>query len=345
MAFVITSCLQADPPGPEEPTAVPKNRYISFVPANPGRLTALRVRLADMPAPFEMHEGCQLWVTDPAVVTEAAGGTDPVPPPTFTAASLGTAPDCRDWSTYGLIDVTDDEVVPSALYEVQAIDCECNFGVEANYSAPLPITTSLWGDLVGDCSVVPCTPPDGVVDFTDIAAIVDKFKNTPGAARKARTDVDPDTPNWKVDFVDISQIVGAFRGDPYPFDGPDECPTPYVEAYSNSGCLGAPGRDEEEPCTEPDEFELTAGPGTLHVMHRNATYNCCPVDIVISVSVEGNVLRLTEREIDQQCYCICCYNVDATVVNLEPGTYTVEFCWYDYETEQEQCHLAGIEIP
>jgi hypothetical protein len=28
----------------------------------------------------------------------------------------------------------------------------------------------------------------------------------------------------RVDFIDISSVVDAFKGEPYPFDGPDECP-------------------------------------------------------------------------------------------------------------------------
>jgi hypothetical protein len=93
-------------------------------------------------------------------------------------------------------------------------------------------------------------------------------------------------------------------------------------------------------------FEFTVEPGTLHVLHRNATYNCCPDEIAISLVVDGAFLRLTEEEIlTNPCFCVCCYDVAATVVNLEPGAYTVVFCWYDYETEQEQCYEEGIVIP
>jgi hypothetical protein len=86
------------------------------------------------------------------------------------------------------------------------------------------VSTSKWGDLVGDCGVTPCTPPDGVVDFVDISAVVDKFKDLPGAPRKARADLSPDYLDKVIDFDDISSVVDAFRGFPYPFDGPDMCP-------------------------------------------------------------------------------------------------------------------------
>ncbi len=115
---------------------------------------------------------------------------------------------------------------------------------------------------------------------------------------------------------------------------------PRVESYSNSGCLRS-----EEQCG-PDEFQFTATPGELHVLHENALYNCCPDDIMVSLSVEGTLLRLTERAIvTDGCDCMCCYNVEATVVRLQPGTYTVEFCWFDYDFYEKRCHIEEVEIP
>jgi len=119
------------------------------------------------------------------------------------------------------VHVTDDEIVPNARYELQVIDCTCDPADEANYSAPLSITTSRWGDLVGMNNA---QPPNGTVDFVDVSGVVDKFKNSAGAPIKSRTDVAPDVPNRVVDFVDIPGVVDAFRGRPYPYNGPDECP-------------------------------------------------------------------------------------------------------------------------
>ncbi|MGB2987485.1 MAG: hypothetical protein WBE26_16600, partial [Phycisphaerae bacterium] len=363
MAFVLAAfCVPTDPPDPEEPVAVEKNRYLSFVPQNPGQQTALRVTLVNMPPPFEDYEGCQLWVGQPSPVSEAAASTGPTPPPTFMAAELQNAWHCMDWSTVGLLDVFDDEVVPGALYDVQAIGCACDPSNPAHYSAPLSIATSKWGDVVGayytnpaNCMVMPSgyvdcwSPPNGVVNFDDISSLVDKFRNLFGAPRKARADIAPDIPDRLVNFVDVSYDVDAFRGLPYPFDGPDECPEPgpQIGEYSNSGCLPQRAGDEYEPCIEDDEIELAVEPGTLHVLHRNATYNCCIEEIAVSLSVEGSVLKLTEEEILEGggCDCMCCYNLEASVVNLEPGEYTVVYCWDDYETGGQQCHVEDIVIP
>jgi len=120
---------------------------------------------------------------------------------------------------------------------------------------------------------------------------------------------------------------------------------PRVVDNWNSGCLLDDDGHVFWLCGD-DEFEFTVEPNTLHVLHKNAAYNCCLDDIVISLSVEGNVLVLTEEEvITDYCYCICCYDVEATIIDLAPGDYIVEFYWYDYDTQQVECYVEEIEIP
>ncbi|MGD2108062.1 MAG: hypothetical protein PVI86_01595 [Phycisphaerae bacterium] len=231
MAFTLgTFCPVVDPPAPEDdPGVIPKNRYISFVPGNPGQMAALRVTLRDLPPLYTAAEGCQLWVTEPFEVSEASANPEG-PPPYFMAANLENTdtPHCMDWSTVGLVHVFDSEIVPGALYEVQAVNCWCDTSSEGNFSDPLAIATSDWGDVVGNGYGViypdVWDPPQGVVDFNDITALVDKFKNEPDACKKARTDLCSDNPDMKIDFVDIGFCVEAFRGFGYSFDGPDECP-------------------------------------------------------------------------------------------------------------------------
>ncbi len=129
--------------------------------------------------------------------------------------------------------------------------------------------------------------------------------------------------------------------------GFDPLPLPHIETYSNTGCKEDSDGGSDEPCAEEDELVLTVEGTSLHVLHRNATYNCCPEDIVISLTVQGNLLILTEEEflLYGGCDCWCCYDVEATVVDLAPGTYTVEFCWFDYETWEVQCCGDEIVVP
>jgi len=230
-------CPPTDPPQAESP-AFDKVRYISMVPGNPGRLTALRVHLKTFPPPFGGFNGTKCWVGQPQQVSENAGKIAHEPGwPDFMSANLQGSPHCMDWSTVGTLHVTDDDIVPAAqppggvfipaIYEVQAIGCECEYDNEANYSAPFTMTTSIWGDLVGTCAVIPCSPPEGVVNMaTDVTACLDKFRNLEGAVLKSRADIEPNLPDGLVNISDVTYVLDAFRGFPYPFEGPNSgrCP-------------------------------------------------------------------------------------------------------------------------
>ena len=135
---------------------------------------------------------------------------------------------CHDFGSVGLLHVSDCEIVPEATYTVQAVACVADPGNETNYSDPLVITTSRWGDICGlwDSENVRWSGPDGSIDVTlDVTACLEKFKNVLGAPIKARADVDPNVPDWKVNIsTDVTQILDAFKGYPYPFPGPGTCP-------------------------------------------------------------------------------------------------------------------------
>ncbi|MFQ5495392.1 MAG: hypothetical protein ACE5EX_08430, partial [Phycisphaerae bacterium] len=211
-------CPQADPPLPEA-KVTEKNRFISMVPQNPGRQTALQVTLVSLPGAFSVWNGQQLWVTNPRPITEQAGTPGAQPPPTFTGANGQCTPDCRDWGAVGLIDVFGEWVVPGATYEVRAVDCACNMTDPANFSAPLVLKTSRFGDIVGpfDTQTRQWTQPEGIITILqDAIAALDKFKNRPTAPRKARVELEPNCLDMVVNITEVVRILDAFRGRPYP---------------------------------------------------------------------------------------------------------------------------------
>ncbi|MGB2988057.1 MAG: hypothetical protein WBE26_19485 [Phycisphaerae bacterium] len=232
-----SSAPQGDPCVPDGGFGT-KSRYLSFTAGEPGKPQAMRVTFAAMPPRFSGLEGRQMWVGQPQPVSESSGSTGPTPPPTFMGASLECDPVYLDWSELDVVHVSDQGVVPGALYEIQAIGDICDAGVEANYSQSLPISTSIWGDVVGEyggcCTrhgYMDCwSAPNGITNFDDIPSLVDKFRNLTGAPGKARSDIAGEPPAGIPDqlcnFVDISYCVDAFRGLPYPFDGPPDmlCP-------------------------------------------------------------------------------------------------------------------------
>ena len=200
-------------------------RYLGFQ-ANPdsaGKSQAIRVTLTDLPVPFEYAEGRVMWVGAPYDVSEVAGKPDSTPP-TFKLADLQCDPFFADWTQFGVVYVRSESFVPLGLYDLQAIDNTCAPENELDYSGPLPVTLSRWGDAVGTNNAA---SPQGTVDFNDISSVVDKFKGLPGAPSKSRADVAPSLPDKIVDFQDIPSIVDAFRGLAYPYAGPpvaDPCP-------------------------------------------------------------------------------------------------------------------------
>ena len=216
-----------------------------------------------------------------------------------------------------VLHLTEVEIVPDPCY------CICCYNVQATIVDLAPGTYTVefcWYDYETD---------EILCQWEDI---------TIGRGGDGTPRLDPLPP---IDPNDIAHQASA-RGPPVEMDpvGP-----PYVEQYANSGCLDDANDPWFPPCGD-DEIELVVEGSTLYVFHRNATYNCCPDEIVISLAVEGNQLLLTEEEIlSNPCWCICCYNLEATVVNLAPGTYTVQFCWFDYEAFELTCHTEDILVP
>ncbi len=227
-----------DPPTtPDGEAGFEKNRYISFVPGNPGEQIALRVNLTDLPDEFATYEGTHVWVGEPVEICENSGQAEPPPEgcgpawvpggPALTmwSANLQATQYCHDFGSVGLLHVTDCEIVPGATYTVQAIPCGVDSGVEGNYSDPLVIGTGSRGNICGPWDVDHWSAPDTSVDVTvDVTACLEKFKNSFGAPIKARANVDPNVPGWKVNIsTDVTQILDAFKSQPYPFTGPGTC--------------------------------------------------------------------------------------------------------------------------
>ncbi len=209
-------CLPAAAPQPAS-GSTPKNRYLSFVPGDAGKQTAIRVKLVDLPPPFEGFESSDLWVDFPEDIVDTTS-----PLTTIKRSRLTCEPVFADWGSLGVIRVADDDIVPGGAYAIQQVSAGCNQGVENNYSAAVSVSTaSLWGDVVGGG---PGTPPNGNTNFVDISVVVDKFKGIVGAAGVDVADLHPSQPDGVIDFNDIAATVDAFKGLGFPFGGPTICP-------------------------------------------------------------------------------------------------------------------------
>ncbi len=216
-------------------TGIDKTRFVSFAPGNGSRQTAIRVHLdslhhvnppyaAGPSVPFAAMEGEERWVGPPTQFNESSSGGG-----SFFVSQLQCSPHYQNWSSVALLHVTGSAIVPSSSYTVENLStvCQGNEGAPdcqpggVNVSAQLEIKTTRWGDVE-----IPYNPPSTTTqpDLGDVASLVNKFKNVPGAPIKARAllaggDLFGNINNIQLDFgfSHISACVDAFKGAPYPF--------------------------------------------------------------------------------------------------------------------------------
>ena len=70
-------------------------------------------------------------------------------------------------------------------------------------------------------------------------------------------------------------------------------------------------------------YEITSG--TLQVHHRGAIFNCCLSSLALNLRIEGETLYLIESAVleGRGCYCMCSYDLDASISGLPSGWYPV----------------------
>ncbi len=143
---------------------------------------------------------------------------------------------------------------------------------------------------------------------------------------------DGDTPDGDTtdgDMTDGDTIDGdTTDGDMTDGDTTDgDSSGPNLRETTNSSCLGTRTGDSEDPFgVESVEASYNPTTGLVTAIHHNVIYNCCIESIGLDLVVDGNTLKLYETEIlDMPCNCICPYDVETQIADLEDGSYTVEF--------------------
>ena len=222
------------------PMEMNKVRYLAFSVPESGQ-RAVQVTFDNLPSPFDIVNGTAMWVTEPRGECETAGhafdkfsiedcGAAPgLPTNIYKVAELQCDPLYRDWSGDGVINVYGELIVPNGTYSISVVDATCPPFEPDSFSAPLTITTAIWGDVVKDCTAAfnlgsRCGPPDKSVDIvTDVLTVLQKFQNLLGIS-KSRADMEPGLLDGEVNISDVTFVVDAFSGDPYPFAVPELCP-------------------------------------------------------------------------------------------------------------------------
>jgi hypothetical protein len=153
----------------------------------------------------------------------------------------------------------DPESFVPASYDVQALGYGCDISLEDDYSPPLTLTSSKWGDTVGDCATLPCSPPNRRVNVTtDITALVNNFQNLSTAPSQARSDllgsVGEALVDQKTAMFDLTAALEAFTGLGYP---PATFPSP-----GDRPCIESSAVDGMTPRV-PDVAVPHAGPSLI----------------------------------------------------------------------------------
>jgi hypothetical protein len=106
--------------------------------------------------------------------------------------------------------------------------------------------------------------------------------------------------------------------------------------------LAAPAVAQYLWCDDADVVRVDVDGATVTVIHEAAVYNCCPDPFQYDVSWEGDRLLVTEHEVlTYPCYCICCFDLFATVENAPPGEWVLVFTWWNYESNG----WMQVEVP
>jgi len=80
--------------------------------------------------------------------------------------------------------------------------------------------------------------------------------------------------------------------------------------------------DKNETCIE---YSYNSESKTLNIKHINTAFNCCPDALFAEVTIDVNTITIEEIERKQECSCICLYDIDVEVYNVEEQTFIIKF--------------------
>ncbi len=211
--------LEAPPPHNE-----PKNRYISFVPNNPGMVTAYRVELSASDT-FPNSVGVVGWVDTPFDPGCANEGDPPEECAGEYIARLVCMPVFREWDEE-YVHVGDPGIAPATVYGIRASDEAGSLSAVFAVPTPPQPLPRYWGDVVGDKDGDPpeWSGPNGHVNVNDILAWVQFMVDPLDSAPLTWIDLhglgEGNPPNYIINVSDLHQIKLGFWGLEYPFLDP-----------------------------------------------------------------------------------------------------------------------------
>ncbi len=162
---------------------------------------------------------------------------------------------------------------------------------------------------------------DDNVNILDITAMIAYlYKGGPPPANILAADVNG---SGDVNILDITYLISyLYKGGPEPVcvsSGPSGIMTDHSDCGGFGGAGGWTFVDDTLDCIE----YAYDGESTLNIMHRNAGLNCCPF-WAYDISIQDSVITIAESD-SGQCFCLCLFDINYQITDLEPGVYTIKF--------------------
>ena len=80
--------------------------------------------------------------------------------------------------------------------------------------------------------------------------------------------------------------------------------------------------DTGESCVE---YSYDDESNILNLKHINTAFNCCPDRLYCDISINNDTIIIEEFERKQECNCVCLYDIESEVYNIEAKTYILKF--------------------
>lgn len=98
------------------------------------------------------------------------------------------------------------------------------------------------------------------------------------------------------------------------------------------GCASTNKQDTTESMTDKKEKSPSVEISGNSIVYSRAITNVCCKTVEVEKSISGNTINLVEVWGGEPCECLCFSKIEATLENLEAGTYTVNV--YEKDTYQ-----------
>ncbi len=106
---------------------------------------------------------------------------------------------------------------------------------------------------------------------------------------------------------------------------PTQTGSPEPNYVSHSECKnkksGSTGEDKSQDCIT---YSYQADAKMLTLTHKNAAFNCCPDSITVDFSFIGDTIILSEAETNGDCDCLCVFDLNFTIGNLEKKAWIIK---------------------